>query len=221
MRTAQQWAQLHGKTTLEQTAGGKYLDGLHLFGKDSGMSGKQAAEIWDVASVKFAQGASGDVNMFGTGAKKMNDFGSVRTWWRIEKPALISNPDVTSVTRLKKDGTPAKTGHVKKMPERCQMNKEELSYIKELKADKSAYEYVDADLGVIRLLIVYRGERLFFQIKDKAIICVISARDAMLSKKSLKKWDDGQTINESERERLSTIISKYYKLSYKDDLTAV
>ncbi|HVW50485.1 MAG TPA: hypothetical protein VHC91_08780 [Trinickia sp.] len=114
MKTAQQWAQLHGKTTLEQTAGGKYLDGLNLFGKGSGMSGKQAAEIWDVASVKFAQGASGDVNVFGTGAKKMNDFGSMRTWWRIEKPALIANPDVTSVTRLKKDGTPAKTGHVKK-----------------------------------------------------------------------------------------------------------
>ncbi len=101
------------------------------------------------------------------------------------------------------------------------MNKEELSYVKELKTDKSAYEYVDADFGVVRLLIVYRGERLYFQIGNEAIICEISARDAMLSKKSLKKWDNGRALDELERERIAAIISKYYKLSYKDDLIAV
>lgn len=66
------------------------------------MTGSQAAEIWDAASVKFAEKASGDAHVFGTGAEKMNDFGSTRTWWRIEKPALIKNINVTSVIRLKK-----------------------------------------------------------------------------------------------------------------------
>ncbi len=114
MKTAQQWALANGKTTLEQTSGGQYLDGLNLFGKGSGMTGKQAAEIWDTASVKFAEGASGTAHVFGTGAKKMNDFGSVRTWWRIEKPALIANNNINKVIRLKKDGTPSKIGHISK-----------------------------------------------------------------------------------------------------------
>jgi hypothetical protein len=114
MRTAQQWAIANGKTTLEQTSGGRYLDSLNLFGNESGMTGKQAAEIWDSASVKFAEGASGNVHVFGTGAKKMNDFGSVRTWWRIEKPALMKNKEIDRVIRLKKDGTPSKNGHISK-----------------------------------------------------------------------------------------------------------
>ena len=92
------------------------------------------------------------------------------------------------------------------------MNKEELSYIKELKVERSAYEYTDAALGVVRLLIIYRGERLYFQIGSEAIICSISARDAMLSKKSLKKWDSGRVIDETERDRVAAAIAKYYKL---------
>ncbi|MGX9239574.1 hypothetical protein ACVW06_003646 [Pantoea ananatis] len=46
--------------------------------------------------------------------QKMNDFGSIRTWWRIEKPALIANNKITEVVRLKKNGTPSKFGHIRK-----------------------------------------------------------------------------------------------------------
>ncbi|MEN3753034.1 hypothetical protein ABC733_11045 [Mangrovibacter sp. SLW1] len=73
------------------------------------MTGKQAAEIWDSASVKFAEGASGNVHVFGTGAKKINDFGSVRAWWRIEKPALMRNKEIDRVIRLK-NGTHLRMG---------------------------------------------------------------------------------------------------------------
>lgn len=64
------------------------------------------------------------------------------------------------------------------------MNKDELECIKELRQDSSVYSYQDKVLGVVRIKVIYRGERLYFQIKDRAIICIISARDAMLSKKS-------------------------------------
>ncbi|MGP2413203.1 hypothetical protein ACTUSQ_03460 [Pantoea ananatis] len=46
--------------------------------------------------------------------QKMNDFGSIRTWWRIEKPALIANNKITEVVHLKKNGTPSKFGHIRK-----------------------------------------------------------------------------------------------------------
>lgn len=113
MVDAQNWAADHGKTTLEQTKGGQYLDDLDLFNPSSGLTKKQAAEVWDIASKRFADGASGNVNVFSTGAKIEGPHGK-RTWWRIEKPALMENPKVTSITRRRMDGSKAKTGHVVK-----------------------------------------------------------------------------------------------------------
>lgn len=108
MRIAQKWAADNNKTTLEQTLGGKYLDDLDLFGKGSPLNPKQAAEIWDIASKRFAQGASGNVYVFSTGAKKISQYGHLRTWWRIERPTLMENKKnkiVNEIIRMKKDGT--------------------------------------------------------------------------------------------------------------------
>jgi RHS repeat-associated protein len=110
MRDAQKWAAAHGKTTLEQTVGGKYLDNLDLFNAKSGLTGAEAAEIWNVASKRFADGASGTVNAFSTGAKRFGPFGE-RTWWRIEKPALLNNPNVDAIMRRTKEGLLTKAGH--------------------------------------------------------------------------------------------------------------
>src|SRR5512133_1619426 len=110
MKAAQNWADsVVGKTTLEQTHGGKYLDSLKLFDKGSGLTGAQAAEIWDIASKRFADGASGKVFVFSTKTAKVGDYG-IRTWWRIEKPALQKNPNVSEIIRMKKDGSPVKKG---------------------------------------------------------------------------------------------------------------
>ena len=103
MQNAQSWAAANGRTTLEQTAGGRYLDRLKLFKPTNGLTGAQAAQMWDAASLRFAQGASGDVNVFSTGATRIGPFG-MRTWWRVEQPALQSNSAVTSITRRRLDG---------------------------------------------------------------------------------------------------------------------
>ncbi|PRQ02443.1 putative deoxyribonuclease RhsC [Enhygromyxa salina] len=106
MADAQRWAAANGKTTLEQTAGGRYLDGLNLFDTPtSGLSGAEAAQVWDAASRRFAEGASGDVNVFSTGATRFGAWGE-RTWWRLERPTLAANPDVNSITRRRIDGNP-------------------------------------------------------------------------------------------------------------------
>jgi RHS repeat-associated protein len=104
MEAAQDWANTHGKTTLEQTSGGKYLDGLDIFDETgSGLNAEQAAELWDSASQRFAEGASGEVNVFSTGTKKATVQGE-RTWWRVEKPALTTNARVTTIIRRRIDG---------------------------------------------------------------------------------------------------------------------
>ena len=113
MIRAQDWAKANGKTTLEQTAGGDFLDELDLFGGGNSMSGADAKDVWDMASKKFAESASGEVHVFSTGATRYSPFGE-RTWWKIEKPTLLNNPEVTKITRMKIDGTPSKTGHVTK-----------------------------------------------------------------------------------------------------------
>ena len=111
MTKAQTWARLNRKFTVELTSGGRYLTDLELFEPGSPLTGKQASEVWDIASDRFSKQASGETFAFSTGAKRMNDYGSIRTWWRIERPNLISNPEVTNITRMKIDGTRAKTGH--------------------------------------------------------------------------------------------------------------
>jgi RHS repeat-associated protein len=106
MKDAQAWAAANGKTTLEQTRGGQTLDSLKLFDPGSGLTGAQAAEVWDAASLRFAKEASGEVSVFSTGAKRMNNWGNLRTWWRVERPALKTNTGVTRIVRRKKDGAP-------------------------------------------------------------------------------------------------------------------
>lgn len=99
------------------------------------------------------------------------------------------------------------------------MNKEELSYIKELKNNEFVYEYKDEIHGIIRIMIIYRGERLYFQLNEKATICTISARDSLLSKKSIKRWDNGDKIDNVDA--LCSIICEFYKKSYSDTLIVV
>ncbi|MCB0486031.1 MAG: hypothetical protein KDC47_07545, partial [Flavobacteriaceae bacterium] len=85
---AESFAVPANKFTLEMTPGGKYLDSLNLFDR---FPGKQAIIPWERLSLRFAQGASGRVSAFVEGARSEGVF------YRIEYPALISNPEVTEV----------------------------------------------------------------------------------------------------------------------------
>lgn len=93
---AERYAVSKGKFTIELTAGGKYLDGLDLF-NSSGIykdgppiPGNRAAEIWDQASTKFASLARGKVKTFIHNVNPINEFGNLRTFFRIELPILLN-----------------------------------------------------------------------------------------------------------------------------------
>jgi RHS repeat-associated protein len=110
MLAAQSWAEAETRAgrprmTLEQTAGGRHLDSLRLFDPSSGLTGAQAAQIWDAASARFAAAARGEVNVFATDGKRMGAHGE-RTWWRVERPILDRNPRVTKIVRRRRDGKP-------------------------------------------------------------------------------------------------------------------
>lgn len=77
--------------SLESTEGGQRLLSMDLFRAGSEVSAQQAKEIWCLAARKFAEAASGEVNIFRTEVVE----GSV--FEEIELPVLKSNPNVNLV----------------------------------------------------------------------------------------------------------------------------
>jgi RHS repeat-associated protein len=82
---AEAFARSAGKTTLEMTTGGRYLQTEALFKR---LPGDMAIQPWARLSERFASAASGEVNLFVKGSRAESIF---RT---IETPVLQANPDV-------------------------------------------------------------------------------------------------------------------------------
>ena len=88
---AEAFATANGKTTLEMTPGGSWLDSQNLFERANGLSEGQADAIWSVLSQRYAEGASGTAVGFVEGARPSGIFTTV------EYPALLANPNITNV----------------------------------------------------------------------------------------------------------------------------
>ena len=88
---AEEFARTNGKTTLEMTKGGQYLDAENLFASDSPLSKEQARDVWARLSQRYAEGTSGNTYGFVQGARPESIFNTV------EYPALQANPNVTNV----------------------------------------------------------------------------------------------------------------------------
>ncbi len=90
---AENYASENGLSTLEQTAGGQYLDDMRLF-EDTvpDIGGDQAAQIWGRISANYASQASGQVTAI------VNNPRSNSIFLTQELPALLQNQNVTQVT---------------------------------------------------------------------------------------------------------------------------
>ena len=88
---AEAFATANGKTTLEMTPGGAWLDSQKLFEDGSNLSFDQARTIWSVLSQRYAESASGTAVGFVEGAVPEGIFNTV------EYPALQANPNITNV----------------------------------------------------------------------------------------------------------------------------
>jgi hypothetical protein len=96
----------------------------------------------------------------------------------------------------------------------------EWEYIQELKADHSqAYRLPSAD-GVARVArILHRGEQLFYQQGDRAVILEISLPGAFVDLKSARKWDDGSKIDEQSKESIFQHLKPFFRTVCKVDLS--
>ena len=82
---AEAFAKKTGKTTLEMTSGGKWLEGEKLYDI---LTKDEAKTVWGRLSQRYAEAASGGVTIFKKGAPSSGIFNL------IEDPALMRNPDV-------------------------------------------------------------------------------------------------------------------------------
>ena len=81
-----------------------------------------------------------------------------------------------------------------------------------------AHEFIENDSVIYKIKILERGDALFFQKNDDALICEISARLAMINPSTINKWDNGNKISDEERASILEKIVELYKRAYKDDL---
>jgi len=89
---AEQFAIANGRTTLEMTPGGAWLNQRQLFTTArSGLTAEQAVQVWSRLSTRFAEGASGNAVGFVNGARAGSIFNTV------EYPALLNNRNVVNV----------------------------------------------------------------------------------------------------------------------------
>ena len=88
---AEQFASDNGRTTLEMTPGGQWLDQQRLFSPNSPLTRDQANQVWSTLSQRFAAGASGNAIGFVNGARPGSIFNTV------EYPTLLNNPNVGNV----------------------------------------------------------------------------------------------------------------------------
>jgi hypothetical protein len=86
-------------------------------------------------------------------------------------------------------------------------------YIENLILDPTVNRFTDGETRYgIRVL--GRGENLFFQENDKALICQIDAVHSIVYSKTIKNWEGEKKMSEVEKHRVIELVEKYYKLVY-------
>lgn len=94
-----------------------------------------------------------------------------------------------------------------------------MKYVKEIKSTLTGAHEIKENNGVIyKIKILGRGEELFFQQGDNALICDISARSAVIDPNSITRWDNGNKIADEERKLIVEKIISLYKKVYQDEL---
>lgn len=100
------------------------------------------------------------------------------------------------------------------------MRKDDLELCGKLKRSDSVRRVTIQGLAY-GMYVIERGERLYYEKEGRALICEISARNAMLNEGSVREWDDGEKISAEVRTSVVAEMVPVYKALYLDDLEVV
>ncbi|MEZ0609347.1 hypothetical protein ACAW74_12560 [Fibrella sp. WM1] len=93
------------------------------------------------------------------------------------------------------------------------LNSDEFAFMQALKADFSTGPMVEVNIEAgYKIKIIGRGEQLFYQQEDKALICEIQVRNDLIYRDSIKRWDDGSWIDENQKEIILHRIINYFRM---------
>jgi len=89
---------------------------------------------------------------------------------------------------------------------------EQLRYehIQELKKDNDKTFTMNYDNKTLHMKILNRGEQFFYQDGDRAFICEISVFADIIYTESIKRWDNGEKINNNEMEEVKRNIERFF-----------
>lgn len=93
-----------------------------------------------------------------------------------------------------------------------------MEYTQKLLKDATVDRFYTENGNMYGIMVLGRGENLFFQENDKALICEIDAIDSIIYAKSIKSWDGEKKMNGAEKNRVLELIKYYYKIVYKSNL---
>jgi len=91
-------------------------------------------------------------------------------------------------------------------------------YIEQLKGNPTINRLKDNQGNSYGIRVLGRGENLFFQENEKALICEIDAVNGVIYSKSIKNWEDERKMSPEERNRIISLIDKYYKEIYNPNV---
>jgi hypothetical protein len=95
-----------------------------------------------------------------------------------------------------------------------------IDYLTTLMIDsQTVHRFTEEDGSTYGILVLGRGENLFFQQGDKAFICSIDAVHAEIYSKSINKWNDGKKITPSQKKIIQEKLIHYYKRVYNPNAT--
>ena len=87
-------------------------------------------------------------------------------------------------------------------------------YIENLKQSETVNRVKTEDGNIYGIRVLGRGENLFFQENDQALICQVDAVNSIIYTRSIKSWEGQKKMSQREKERVTALIEKYYQKVY-------
>ncbi len=89
-----------------------------------------------------------------------------------------------------------------------------MDLLEEYKKKTDLTKFEDENGNIYRLRVIGRGEHLFFQENDNALICAIDAVHDDIYIRSIRTWNNDEKMNRAEQERVINLIAHYYEKAF-------